>query len=185
MHLLKKKLYAALASGVLLLGAGSAHAALVNFEFIGDVGFSTGYGGLSAGDTVTVTGIFDDSALIGGTGTILFGSGSGNSLSIDAGSLTFTEAHDSTYALTGASLTLAAGDLSAFDYAAISGINGAPANFDSFFLSFGADADLVGTWQTTVQMAPVPVPAAVWLFGSGLVGLLGVARARTKSGRIH
>ena len=28
------------------------------------------------------------------------------------------------------------------------------------------------------QVAPVPVPAAVWLFGSGLLGLLGVARRR-------
>jgi hypothetical protein len=26
--------------------------------------------------------------------------------------------------------------------------------------------------------APVPVPAAVWLFGSGLLGLVGVARRK-------
>ncbi|MCR4347384.1 MAG: VPLPA-CTERM sorting domain-containing protein [Sulfuricaulis sp.] len=30
-------------------------------------------------------------------------------------------------------------------------------------------------------MSPVPVPAAVWLFGSGLLGLIGVARRRVKS----
>ena len=29
-----------------------------------------------------------------------------------------------------------------------------------------------------VQQTPVPVPAAVWLFGSGLLGLVGVARRR-------
>lgn len=29
-----------------------------------------------------------------------------------------------------------------------------------------------------VDVAPVPIPAAVWLFGSGLLGLLGIARRR-------
>ena len=32
-----------------------------------------------------------------------------------------------------------------------------------------------------VTVAPVPVPAAVWLFGSGLMGLIGVARRKTTS----
>ena len=30
-----------------------------------------------------------------------------------------------------------------------------------------------------VDLAPVPVPAAVWLFGSGLLGLVGIARRKT------
>ena len=29
-----------------------------------------------------------------------------------------------------------------------------------------------------IDVAPVPVPAAVWLFGSGLIGLIGIARRR-------
>jgi len=29
-----------------------------------------------------------------------------------------------------------------------------------------------------VDFNPVPVPAAVWLFGSGLIGLVGVARRK-------
>lgn len=35
---------------------------------------------------------------------------------------------------------------------------------------------LLGTWSTSV--ATVPVPAAVWLFGSGLLGLIGMARRK-------
>ena len=36
---------------------------------------------------------------------------------------------------------------------------------------------LVGAFNTAVT--PVPVPAAVWLFGSGLLGLVGVVRRRS------
>ena len=29
-----------------------------------------------------------------------------------------------------------------------------------------------------VDLAPIPVPAAAWLFGTGLIGLIGVARRK-------
>ena len=32
------------------------------------------------------------------------------------------------------------------------------------------------TLAFSFDMAPVPIPAAVWLFGSGLIGLIGIAR---------
>lgn len=41
----------------------------------------------------------------------------------------------------------------------------------------------VGTWGTatgTVVVSAVPVPAAVWLFGSGLIGLIGFAKRKRK-----
>jgi len=35
--------------------------------------------------------------------------------------------------------------------------------------------------ESMINIAPVPVPAAVWLFGSGLVGLVGFARRQQKA----
>ena len=35
-----------------------------------------------------------------------------------------------------------------------------------------------GTATMTMDIAPVPLPAAVWLFGSGLLGLIGVVRRK-------
>lgn len=34
------------------------------------------------------------------------------------------------------------------------------------------------TYLMTAQVAPVPVPGAVWLFGSGLLGLIGISRRK-------
>ena len=35
-----------------------------------------------------------------------------------------------------------------------------------------------GQVWTTADISPVPVPAAAWLFGSGLLGLIGIARKK-------
>lgn len=52
-------------------------------------------------------------------------------------------------------------------YATVPGMADGP--FPGFHASFSGDAGTVSA---------VPVPAAVWLFGSGLVGLVGVARRK-------
>jgi hypothetical protein len=58
--------------------------------------------------------------------------------------------------------------------------------FNSSFLAFdnlnGAQS-MYGEWTSlnlTVVPTVVPVPAAVWLFGSGLMGLAGIARRKKK-----
>jgi hypothetical protein len=56
--------------------------------------------------------------------------------------------------------------------------NGGTGKVQSYILgtaTLGAN----GTLQITGNQASVPLPAAVWLFGSGLLGLFGVARRRT------
>jgi len=40
------------------------------------------------------------------------------------------------------------------------------------------DVDYTGITNVLWQPSAIPVPAAVWLFGSGLIGLIGVARRK-------
>lgn len=58
------------------------------------------------------------------------------------------------------------------------GIGGSPMD-NGPFPDFNANFDFTSVTLDNVIPAPaVPVPAAVWLFGSGLLGLVGVARRR-------
>lgn len=66
-------------------------------------------------------------------------------------------------------------------------LDGAPASTAFALLSGGPDGDefvacpvgLNGPGGSCVELtSTVPIPAAVWLFGSGLLGLLGVARRK-------
>mgnify|MGYP003573346088 FL=1 len=57
------------------------------------------------------------------------------------------------------------------------GIGGSPMKAGPFPL-FNAKFDIMSVHVTNVDTGEVPVPAAVWLFGSGLLGLVGVARRR-------
>ena len=80
------------------------------------------------------------------------------SCTIASGSCTYTSTDVTAGAGTGANTPITAPD----------GILGL-SMIDGAFVGFNANFDFT---------TPVPVPAAVWLFGSGLLGLVGIARRR-------
>jgi len=166
---------------LVLASLGNANAAMVDFTLTGTVDYGDESApnafGLTAGDTITAVGSFDDSVLSGGSGTIDFSSSSTNSLTIYVGTETFTASNDVGFGSgNGPSMTLSSNLLTDFNFYALAGNSGAPADFSSFFDTFDDLDAMSGTWAGTLTV--VPVPAAVWLFGSGLLGLAGVARRR-------
>lgn len=172
---------------------GTTQAALVNFTLTGEVVYADvgndfnlngqqddGMGGgiPGTGSLVTVVGFFDDDVLMGGLGTVDFSSGSGNSFTIYAGNYTYSNADDDFFT-SGYPLLHFEGDPVPY-------LDFWHANMTTF-LSDGAgffnaeDANsgqLAGVW-TEYNATVVPVPAAVWLFGSGLLGLVGIARRKS------
>ncbi len=175
-------------AGSMLALTGNANAALATLDIIGDVTSAQNYGGLTAFvDTITATVTFDNAGFTGtGFETVYF-TGS-NTLDITAGSLFFDETNISTGST--ASITFNDGLLFDFKYSALFGVNGAAEDFNSSLTSITADravngpasndVSLFATWrEAELLITPVPVPAAAWLFGSGLIGLAGFARRKS------
>ncbi len=58
------------------------------------------------------------------------------------------------------------------------GVNGIPMAAGGPFAGFNANFNASMGGIADVSDIPIPVPAAVWLFGSGLIGLVGIARRK-------
>ena len=178
---------AAIIGFLMLLGAGGAHAALVNFSVTGVIDGSDVPGpyGLGVGDIVTASGSFEDSAISTSPYTVYFDlSHPGNTMSIAAGSLSLDETQDANYSAGGSPRLEfdSGGNLIGvnFYWGAVDG-----SSFDSGVLGFIVNDPnylATGSWNaSSFTTTPVPVPAAMWLFGSGLLGLAGAIRRRKNS----
>ena len=168
----------------LIMSTSAANAALMNYTITGDVWFGddpeVNFFGLNPTDTITATGVFEDDVLTtDGSGTISFGAGSGNSMTLTVGFETYTASNDQSFLLDGSPhITLSNFALTDLDFFALAGTNGANGDFNSYFLAFDDLDVLYGEWRTTVEISAVPVPAAAWLFGSGLLALFGFVRRK-------
>ena len=174
-----KSIMTACVAVAMLSGVTSTQAALVNFEITGTIDWAAGGNsfGVSLNDTITASGVFDDAVLSAGTGEVDF-TVSGNDMTIDVNGTIFTDSMD---VFGGALMYLDNGALDDLQYGTEESI---PDNdFNSFYTDFSGGpygaATFTGIWSTTVTTSAVPVPAAVWLFGSGLLGLIGFARRKS------
>ena len=93
-------------------------------------------------------------------------------MDMGAGVWTFTHGADS-ITVSGGSFVFAVSTPGGWD-TSMAGMNDLGANV--WLLSLGAAGD---TSFFAVDVQPIPVPPAVWLFGAGLLGLASVARRRT------
>lgn len=182
MNILKKTFSGMMVTLALLCAMPAAQAATYNFTvtglvLVGDEFFPNAYN-LTAGEAVTATGTFTANlGTIGSeTGTVSFATGSGNTMTINLnGTFLFATSDDGYGSGLGPYLTFNLGSLTDFDFQK----TGAPA-FNSSFLSFDDFGSMYGEW-TSASLTAVPVPAAVWLFGSGLLGLVGMARRKKRA----
>jgi hypothetical protein len=183
------KMVSTLAGVALVFGMGSAQAALWDFTLTGAVIYADALNdyNLGEGSLVTVSGVFDDSVLMGGTGTISFASGNayGNTFTLTAGDITFTP--DEEILPNGADYPLLTLNAMAIDFGN-GGLNfyatdtGSGATFNSYFGVFDGDdltnlALISGEWTGyTVTAVPEASTYTMMLAGLGLVGFMGARR---------
>ena len=176
-------------------GGGVASATNISFQSIGgnlilgNMGFNwSGSNGIPTSIVLDATGFF--TALGGGIGTsdVITGGVTG---ATEGFSFNFGK---SSYTLPMGAVPIATTTFNTTDIGTVAlgsnpsgtlpltddGIGGSPMKAGPFG-DFNANFDMTSLHVISVDTGVVPIPAAVWLFGSGLLGLVGVARRRKKA----
>ncbi len=137
--------------------------------------------GLDVGDTITLDITFDDTGFTGtGFETVSFNLPS-NTMLFTVGTQTYDDTQDTAGGV-GPQVAFFDGEIQEIKFDTQFGTFGiffSSINFfqgsDDDFLSINGDWDLS---SYTSDFTPIPVPAAVWLFASGLLGLVAIGRRR-------
>lgn len=168
----------------LLLPYSAANAVTVSGSLNGTItGADAGNAfGLSVGDMITLDVLYDDSVITGiGGESVFFNAITGNTMDFTVGSMNFDESQDTAGGL-GPSLFFLNGDLQEITFSTTFG-SGTPSDvFFSFITFFEGNSNgfIGGEWDlSSYSVSPVviPVPAAIWLFGSG-IGLLWLVKRK-------
>lgn len=187
MDFLRKKITAIAGSLILCLGATSAQAALVQADFTGEITevlvdlTGTSLAGITEFSVIDGYVRWDDADVTG----VGFEDVAYDFLDFDfVNGLTVTP--DNTAADPLNTLEFSDGDLiGMFVFAEIPDISifieyGSSGAFFDIFDEISGDVMVSGEFGlppgSITPVAVVPVPAAVWLFGSGLLGIIGIAR---------
>lgn len=129
-----------------------------NYSFVGDTGFDDGGTPILAGN------------IIGGSGTFFDGRLGVTSIDIEITGYDYGVFEPDTIIAGSSVFTLQLVD-GVTDFGDPSSVHGQSVDFNAGDILLSADGNL--------SLQAVPVPAAVWLFGTGLLGLLGMARRRS------
>ena len=156
-----------------------AHAAIVTANVTGEVTSADAGNvfGLDVGDTILLEVTFDDTPLTTNPTTdILFTGSAINTMNFTVGSLSFDDTMDTAGGV-GPTLFFFAGDLSEIKFDTQFGSSGVFFSFIEFFEGRDdAGLGINGEWDlnsyTVTSVAPIPLPAAFWLFGSALLFLM-------------
>ena len=181
----RKVLYRSLAAVLLVSASANLYAVSTTYNYVvtGDVlsgdeqPSSPNVFNLTAGETITAYGTFTvDSSYATTGGTVSFGSGSGNTMTINLNGTLLDASGDDDFDFGLPELTFGSNwTLVDFDYFKTD----APV-FNSEFLGFDDFDGLYGEWRTAVEVSPVPEADTYAMLLAGL-GLVGFA-ARRKLG---
>ncbi len=170
---MRKSMFCLFAALLILAGLpGMAPADIVSYSFIGTI-----EDGFRAGDSGTGSFTYDDALIVNGNETLDPTNGLTVSFSFDG--QVFAQTHDSDFDVYP---MLEFDDYmpTYLDYLLVNGQNDVAfgdnqlmeLETSGLFPSSAAGYD----FETTLLATPVPIPGALWLFGSGLVGLIGLRR---------